>query len=130
MRIVPRKKQTPSKFGERLAALRKQRGLTQVQLAQRIGSTQRAISYYETAVGHPPAPAVAALAKALGVTSDELLGLEPPRERPKDSPETRKLWKKFQRLRLLSTKDQRAIIRLINTCLVAARARGSAQASQ
>jgi transcriptional regulator with XRE-family HTH domain len=57
-----------------LVAIRKARGLTQVQLAELAGTTQRAVSYYETEAGFPPAPAVIQLAKALQVSTDELLG--------------------------------------------------------
>jgi transcriptional regulator with XRE-family HTH domain len=75
---MPRKKKADTSFGPRLTAVRKARGLTKVQLAKAAGTTQRAISYYETDDGIPPAAAVIALAKALRVTSDELLGLKPP----------------------------------------------------
>ena len=51
------------------------------------GSTQRAISYYENDDGIPPASAVIALAKAMKVSADELLGLKTPRiERASDGP--------------------------------------------
>ena len=77
--VMARKSPTasPTGFGKRLVALRKARGLTQVQLADAIHSTQRAISYYENEAGYPPAPVVADLALALGVTTDELLGVRP-----------------------------------------------------
>ena len=54
---MPRNKYCETSFGERLAAIRKARGLTQVQLAEAAGTTQRAVSYYETEAGFPPAPA-------------------------------------------------------------------------
>jgi len=114
---MPRKKRKGSDFGERLLSLRKACGLTQVQLAQAIGSTQRAISYYETEGAYPPAPVVADLAHALGVTADELLGrrsLSPKNKEPVDL-ETRRWWKTFQRVRTLPEKDQRAVVRLINS---------------
>jgi transcriptional regulator with XRE-family HTH domain len=113
---MPRKQQLDRSFGKRLADLRKARGLTQVQLAQAADTTQRAISYYENEAGYPPAPAVIALAKALRVTSDELLGLRTPRaDHAAADPETRRLWKKFQQVATLPEKDQRAVIRLINS---------------
>jgi transcriptional regulator with XRE-family HTH domain len=91
---MPRKKYGETRFGKRLQALRKARGLTQVQLAEAAGTTQRAISYYETEAGFPPAPAVIDLAKALNVTTDELLGVKPPRiEWANDDSEARRLWK-------------------------------------
>ena len=79
--VMPRKKYTETTFGERLIGLRKARGMTQIQLAKAAKTTQRAISYYENEAGFPPAPAVIALAGALHVTADELLGIKPqPRE--------------------------------------------------
>jgi transcriptional regulator with XRE-family HTH domain len=121
---MPRKTQTESGFGERLVALRKARGFTQVQLAEAINSTQRAISYYENHAGHPPARVVADLARALGVTTDELLGMRSSRKATRnDDPETQRVWKKFQQLLTLPEKDQRAVIRLVNS-LVAARGAG------
>ena len=81
---MPRKKKEDSNFGPRLTALRKARGLTQIQLAQAAGSTQRSISYYENDDGVPPASIVVVLAKALKVSTDELLGLKPPKVEPMD----------------------------------------------
>lgn len=118
---MPRKKYGESSFGKRLAALRKARGMTQIQLAKAAATTQRAISYYENEAGFPPAPAVMDLARALHVTTDELLGIKPvPREMSKfeqlySDPESRRLWKRFQQMAELPEKDQRAVIRLINS---------------
>ncbi len=114
--VMPRKKYGETTFGERLIAIRKARGLTQVQLAEMAGTTQRAISYYETEAGFPPAPAVIDLAKALQVTADELLGIRPPKvARMEDDSEQRRLWKRFQQMTELPEKDQKAVIRLINS---------------
>ena len=48
---VPRKKYGETSFGQRLIAMRKARGLTQIQLAKAAATTQRAISYYENEAG-------------------------------------------------------------------------------
>lgn len=113
---MPRRKNEQSGFGVRLTAIRRLRGLTQVDLAEAAGTTQRAISYYENEVGYPPAAQLVALAKALRVSTDELLGLKPPKADPRaDDPETRRLWKKFQLVTALPERDQRAVIRLINS---------------
>jgi transcriptional regulator with XRE-family HTH domain len=117
---MPRKKYGETSFGERMAALRKARGLTQVQLAELAGTTQRAVSYYETEAGFPPAPAVIQLAKALQVSTDELLGVKPPKvERLNGDAETRRLWKRFQQVTSLPEKDQKAVIRLIDSLVSA-----------
>lgn len=130
--VMARKTQTSSGFGERLVALRKARNLTQVQLAEAIGSTQRAISYYENHADYPPALVLSDLAQAVGVTTDELLGVQASvkvargkKAMDGDDVETRRVWKKFQQLLLLPEKDQRAVIRLVNS-LVAARGNGDA----
>jgi hypothetical protein len=52
---------------------------TNVALAEVAGTTQRAVFYYETEAAFPPAPAVIDLARALQVSTDELLGVRPPR---------------------------------------------------
>ena len=124
---MPRKVPPSSAFGERLTALRTARGLTQTQLAKKISSTQRAISHYETVAEFPPTPIVVELARALDVSADELLGLKPPKKAASNGasldPETRRLWKRFQQVRALPERDQRAVIRLLNSLIGA---RGSA----
>lgn len=113
---MARQKAGDEAFSRRLAAIRRARGMTQIDLADAAGTTQRAVSYYENAFGFPPAPVLVALAKALRVTTDELLGVK--RVRPDsrtEDPETRRLWKKFQQVTELPEKDQRAVIRLINS---------------
>jgi transcriptional regulator with XRE-family HTH domain len=126
---MPRKKYGATSFGERLQAIRKVRGLTQVQLAEAAGTTQRAISYYETEAGFPPAPAVVDLAKALRLTTDELLGVKPPKvERVHDDTEARRLWKRFQLVASLPERDQKAIIRLINSLVALSRQQRTAHA--
>ena len=68
------------------------------------------------------------------ISSDELLGIKPqPREVSKfeplhSDPESRRLWKKSQQMASLPQKDQRAVIRLINS-LVASSGNGHTRAS-
>ena len=112
--VMPRKIDPASDFGKRLHRLRRERGLTQTQLADAIGSSQRAISHYETVAEYPPAPVIVELAKALKVSTDELLGAKQIKIE-KESPEIRRLWRKFQMVLALPEKDRRAIIRMINS---------------
>ena len=117
---MPRNKYGETSFGERLQNIRKARGLTQVQLAEAAETTQRAISYYETEAGFPPAPAVIGLAKALHVTTEELLGLKPPKVAPvEDDSEARRQWKRFQMIATLPERDQKAVVRLIHSLVAA-----------
>ena len=113
---MPPRKKEDSSFGSRLTAIRKARGLTQVQFAHAAGSAQRSISYYENDDDIPHASVVIALAKALKASADELLGLKPTRvEHVNDDAETKRLWKRFQMVTVLPQRDQRAVIRLINS---------------
>ena len=62
-------------FDERLARLRKAAGYTQKELGEELGISQRMVAYYESQTQHPPTKLMPALATALGVSADELLGL-------------------------------------------------------
>jgi transcriptional regulator with XRE-family HTH domain len=119
MRHMARPQNPPSPFAERLIALRKARNMTQTDLADAIGSTQRAISHYEAVADFPPAGVIVALAKALGVTTDELLGAKPPPkiDSPTADPEARRYWRRFQLLMELPEKDQRAVFRMLDTMM-------------
>jgi transcriptional regulator with XRE-family HTH domain len=111
--VMPRNKNREASFGKRLIALRKARGITQVELSKTVGTTQRTISYYENEAGLPTVALLGSLARALGVTTDALLGLKP--IKLQGSPQKRRLWKRFQRMESLPERDQRAVIRLINS---------------
>lgn len=63
-------------FGEILLNLREKKGLTQNQLAQRLGIKNSTISKYETSVNPPPALMIRKIAKVFDISSDYLLGLE------------------------------------------------------
>ena len=43
-------------FGEQVAALRKARGLTQAQLAEKLNISNKAVSRWETGEGYPEIP--------------------------------------------------------------------------
>lgn len=59
--------------GKRIAALRKDLNMTQKQLAEILGVTNKAISKWETGEGYPDITIIPALANALGTTADYLL---------------------------------------------------------
>ena len=100
-------------FGERLATLRKNAGYTQKELAEEINSTRRVIAYYETESDHPPANLLVDLAKALKVTTDELLGVKPVAEK-KRQPDSR-LLRRLQQLDKLDAATKRQVIQVLDT---------------
>ena len=60
-------------IGEKIAKLRKEKGLTQSQLAEMISVSNKTISRWETGEGYPEISLLGPLAKALGVSTDYLL---------------------------------------------------------
>ncbi len=65
-----------SKTGTFIAALRKQCGWTQSELAERIGVTDKAVSRWETGKGYPDISLLKPLSEALGISTGELLAGE------------------------------------------------------
>ena len=65
------------KTGLFISLLRKQKGLTQAELAARIGVTDKAVSRWETGKGFPDISLLPPLAQALGTSVTELLAGEP-----------------------------------------------------
>ena len=63
-------------FGVKLKKLRLQEGLTQQQLADRIGVTKSVVSYYELQERYPSPEVLTKLALVFHVSTDFLLGIE------------------------------------------------------
>ena len=64
------------KFNERLKALREKSGMTQEQLAKESGVSARMIQRYESGSYRPRLGGAEQIAKALNVTTDQLLGTD------------------------------------------------------
>lgn len=63
-------------LGDKLKLLRKQKGLTQLQVAKRIGVSKAVISNYELSNRTPPYEILIKLAKLYNVSTDYLLGID------------------------------------------------------
>ena len=63
--------------GKTIQTLRRQKGLTQEQLAEAVGVTAAAVSKWETASAYPDILLLCPLARALGTTPDILLDFRP-----------------------------------------------------
>lgn len=62
-----------SNFGEFLYTLRKERGMTQAELAEALGVTNKAVSKWETGEAMPETALLLPISRIFGVTVDELL---------------------------------------------------------
>lgn len=65
-------------IGANIAALRRQRGMTQAELAERLNYTDKAVSKWERGDSIPDAVTLVQLAREFGVTLDELVSGEKP----------------------------------------------------
>lgn len=62
-------------FSDRLVSLMRQKGITQKQLSAQINITPSAMSYYANGSRTPSGEILAKIAKALGTSTDYLLGI-------------------------------------------------------
>lgn len=113
-------------FGTRLARLRKARGLTQVQLAERVGISQPLLSYYEHESQSVPPGLLARFADALEATLEELV-LGTKRRQPTVPQRVRhsRLAKRLHELESLPEADQKAILRILESLLAQHRKRSA-----
>ena len=63
-------------FAQRFKGLRKERGMTQADVAGRFGLTQQAVAKWEAGRSFPEPPVLTKLAEWFGVSADYLLGVE------------------------------------------------------
>jgi transcriptional regulator with XRE-family HTH domain len=71
--MARRRKKGRSERGEHLANLRKQAGLTQVELAELLGVPQSNVAYWEQSEKPPRSEVLPQMAKVLGVRIEQLL---------------------------------------------------------
>ncbi|MEZ5312886.1 MAG: helix-turn-helix domain-containing protein [Thermoanaerobaculia bacterium] len=101
-------------FGSRLAELRKARGLTQVQLAERLEITQQQLASYEIGRRRVPVSLLAPLADALSASVEELLGAEPKSKKRGPAP---KLERHLERISQLPRARQRFVLQVLDSVL-------------
>jgi transcriptional regulator with XRE-family HTH domain len=119
MQTVGRRKKVASPdriaFGDRLRQLRKSLALTQTELGDRMGISQRLVAYYEAQGGSPSPELLVRFAEALGVSTAELLGVTGPSGSERPNPESVRLWRRFRRVQELPEGDRKAVFRMIDT---------------
>ncbi|MBP9944819.1 MAG: helix-turn-helix transcriptional regulator [Vicinamibacteria bacterium] len=112
---VAQKKKQEETIGQRLARIRRERGLTQVELAAKIGVAQPVLSDYERGVLRLHGQLIVTLTNVLGVSSEELLGLSKPAQN--STIKNRRLLRRFQEIEKLPKRDQQALFRTIDAFL-------------
>lgn len=88
---------------------------TQHQLADELGISRRHIAYYEPESDHPPANPLADLARALNVSTDQLLSDAPPAKRPAKASVSPRLERRLKQIEQLSPKSKQQLLNIIDT---------------
>ena len=103
-------------IGARIARLRRDKGMTQQELAKLLGVSQPVVSDYENDVIKVSGEMVIELARALGSSADEILGLE--KLAASSAPiKNRRLYRQLQNIEKLPKRDQQALLRTIDAFL-------------
>lgn len=103
-------------LGQRVARFRKERGYTQIELADKIGIIQSIVSAIETDALKLSAEMAIRFAQALEVTTDELLLPKAAKRRP--SPKaSRKVLRRVEQIESLPSHQQQTVLRTIDAML-------------
>jgi transcriptional regulator with XRE-family HTH domain len=102
-------------LGGRIKALRKDKHLSQKELAAPLGVRYQLLNKYESGLNTPPAEMLVKLADALGTSVDYLLTGNPIEDSKLAST---RLFRRFQALETLAEQDRDAIIRVIDAMVV------------
>lgn len=111
----PPSKEAPL-FGQRLAAVRRSKGLSQRELAKRLNVTREMIDYYERRAPNPALDFIERAAAALEVSVAELLGSQPHTIRAKPGPVSQ-LERRMEQVKLLPRKKQQLVIEFLDAII-------------
>lgn len=108
-------RQNEETVGERLARIRRERGITQAELAARLGLAQPNVSDYERGILRLNADLILKLTDILKISADELLGLREPKTTR--TVKDRRLARRLEEIQRLPRRDQEALLRTIDAFL-------------
>jgi len=107
-------------LGQRLARLRKERGWTQKQIAERTGLIQELVSNYETDKLRLNADMILRFAEVYNVSADELLRGDKARPTAAKKQPSIKLVRRMEQIEALPLYEQRALLTTIDKFLASA----------
>lgn len=105
-------------LGQRIAERRKAVGLTQVQLAEKLGIAQQTMAHYEGGTLRVAIATLLPLCNALSIGMEELVGVQAKRSAGKRGPQP-KIAQQLEQIRALPVAEQRAISRVLDSVLAA-----------
>lgn len=93
-------------LGNKIQKLRKERKMTQEELAEKLNVTSQAVSKWETDNSYPDITILVKLADIFGCSVDELLGREKNETKILDEEERKDINKLLLKIRILSTEEK------------------------
>ncbi|MBO4285902.1 MAG: helix-turn-helix transcriptional regulator [Bacilli bacterium] len=99
-------------FGQRLSRLRREKGLTQNEIADRLGVTAQAVSKWENDQASPDIDILLKLSEIFEITLDELLGKEKKTVELKEKPTKKDIGNMFLRIRVQSDDGDKVNVNL------------------
>jgi transcriptional regulator with XRE-family HTH domain len=103
-------------LGRRIAERRKERGITQVQLAEQLGVAQQTMAHYEGGVSRIAVETLTQTATALGTGVEELIGTPAAHRTGKRGPAPR-LQQQLEQISLLPRTQQKFVMQMLDTVL-------------
>ena len=98
-------------MSERIKKIRKQKGLSQTELGERIGVSQQVITNYERGIREPSIEMLLKISGALNISIENLIGEKP--IKPNDET-SRALQKRFEQIKKLPPEKQKAFITMVD----------------
>jgi len=106
------------RLGARVAELRKEQNITQVEMAHTLGVSQQTINSYEVGRRRIPVSALPTLARSLGVSLEELLGDDAGAAKKRGP--VPKLQQQIERIQQLPRTQQRFVMQMLDTVIAQA----------
>ncbi len=103
-----------ARLGARIAQLRKEQGITQVQLAETLGVSQQTITAYEVGRRRIQVSALPVIAQALGVSVEALVAEAPKPGKRGPAP---KLQQQLEQISRLPRAQQKFVMQMLDTVL-------------
>ena len=98
-------------LGARIAQYRREQGLTQAEVADKLSVTQQLVAYYEKGIRRLPLMTLFKTAEILQADLNDLLGLKQNKNKPGPSP---KMLKMLEQINRLPTAKQKIVFEFLN----------------
>ena len=112
------------RLGQRLAELRRERDLTQTQLAEKLEVSQQTVTSFEKGRRRVPVSLLPELAHVLDVSIEELIGAASAKSASRRGP-TSKIQRQMEEIRLLPRSKQKFVSAMLDAVLAEAHRAGS-----